>query len=220
MPRGARVGPEIEKVIVRMRGEYPGWTQKRIADEIRELFRVSIDRSTVSNVLDRNGAPRPRRPGGGATESEAHREDAAQAELSGHWPALRKTAADIADQLSVPLPQLAKVPWDGVDDPLFANAAVEVRLDGGPAIALAIEQDPLFEALRQHLPEHALWKLFDDWKASLVALSTALRALVISRLRGLRSESRPRVSRSVIGSPCWLLLMRYGRSRGLASSVS
>ena len=178
MRRGAWVGPEIEKAVVQMRRDYPRWGQQLIADEIAKKFPVTIHRSTVSNVLDRNGVPRSRRPGGGAIESESPREHSAQAERSGHWPALRKTGAAIASELSAPLPQLAVVPWNGVNDPLFVNEAVEVRLNGGLVITLAIEQDPLFGALRQHLRNHPVWKLLDDWKASLAALSTALRALV------------------------------------------
>ena len=108
MPSGRSIGPEIEVAIHRFRRDYPGWSQQRIADEIKKRFGVAVDRSTVSVRLNqRTRAPSEETD----AVSQVDVEDPAQAERSAHWPALREKALEVKNQLSVSVPQLLGLPY-------------------------------------------------------------------------------------------------------------
>ena len=158
MPSGRSIGPEIEVAIHRFRRDYPGWSQQRIADEIKKRFGVAVDRSTVSVRLNQ---------GTRAASEETDAEDPAQAERSDHWPALRETALEVKNQLSVSVPQLLGLPYH------FWPSSTGTLVINGSTVQLAAEADPLFGSLKQHLLGQTVWGLLSAWKQQVLDLQAA-----------------------------------------------
>jgi hypothetical protein len=158
MRRGEKVGPEIKDRVCQWARDYPGWTQQRIAEEVFRRFHVAIHRSTVGSILVRKGVRRnvPR-----ATSGRVEDEDLAQAERSGHWPALRDTAKALRHQLYVPLAQLLGFPWRYSDYNPALNLIATVE---GLIVDLKPERETLLVALRKHLPNDAAWGHLEAWK--------------------------------------------------------
>ena len=104
-------------------------------------------------------------------------EDPAQAERSGHWPALRETAEACAAGLSegVPFAQVLGFPWRVWPD--YSNVLSIERQGDGVAVSLRAEGTPLFLALREHLSTNDAWSHLTEWKVEASELSRALLRL-------------------------------------------
>lgn len=173
MRSGEAIRPEIERAIVQKRKDYPAWSQQRIADEIHAQLGVALHRSTISKVLKRHGIGWSRLRYPSIHQTGDSQEDAAQAELSGHWPRLRTLASALAAAVALPLPQLLGFPWS---HSLARNAwiavypsGVEVRADG--------DDTTLMRALREHLPQHDIWGRLAAWERTGGQLAERLREL-------------------------------------------
>lgn len=185
MKRGEKVGPEIESGIIDYKRNYPGWSQVRIAHEVEKAFGITIHRSTVGNVLDRNGH-------GGTTlmrqrrGSRARDEDPAQAERSGHWPALKKVASTLAGQAQTPVHQLIGLvdsdrggvfPAYGDDQGFILNYQLHIaHEEGGVQAHLDAEEDLLATCLKEHLPDDPAWAALEQWKTQIASTVAALGA--------------------------------------------
>ena len=71
-----------------------------------------------------------------------------------------KIARTLKSELYAPLPQLLEFPWRNSD----WNKALEVGADdrGEFTVRLVTEEIVLFEALKEHLPDHRAWKVLDE----------------------------------------------------------
>ena len=101
-------------------------------------------------------------------------EDPAQAERSGHWPALHDTAKALRDQLYVPLAQLLGFPWRYSD----YNPALDlIATVEGLVVDLKPERETFLVVLRKHLPNDAAWAHLEAWKVGVEELARELSHL-------------------------------------------
>ena len=135
-----------------------------------------IPESAVDDYLGKAGAsPAVDGPGiGGTQEEPAAREDPAQAESSGHWPALRDLAKQLQGELDprTALIQLLGFPWMNVPKHLVIEGS---GTDTG--VRLEAESELIFDALKDHLPDDPAWDHLKRWKAEMSCVSAQLQRL-------------------------------------------
>lgn len=173
MRKGKRVSNDVRRFIVNVKQGDPESSLSEIKALVEANFEVEIDKSTVGKILQQ-----------GQTDvslvdkvAEADAEDPAQAERSGHWPGLRGTAHDLESQLrdGLPFAQALRFPWRTWPD---YNGGLAFDEKGPDAVVpLSVERSPLLGALKEHLPFEPAWLYLDNWKRSILDLSTALTRL-------------------------------------------
>jgi hypothetical protein len=170
MKQGEKVGPEIEDRVCQWARDYPGWSQERIAKEVFSSFHVTIHRSTVGSILARRGV---RRNVPHAHSGSVEDENPAQAERSGHWPGLRTAARTLRKQLSAPPDQLL-----GLGKLGNYNSCLILESSGDQLkVTLKVEEELLFSALREHLPDKPAWDILERWKRQVKEIHRRLSEL-------------------------------------------
>jgi hypothetical protein len=81
-------------------------------------------------------------------------------EQSGHWPGLRDIAVTLQKQISAPLHQLLGLgEWGIHNSCLILESSCDQLI-----VTLKVEEEPLFSALREHLPDNPAWDILGNWK--------------------------------------------------------
>ena len=85
-----------------------------------------------------------------------------------HWPKLFDTANALMSQLELgaPFAQILGFPWRTYPD-YSGRLILEYLGEAEPTVSLEIERDPLFIALKQHLPANPVWVDLETWKSKI-----------------------------------------------------
>jgi hypothetical protein len=92
---------------------------------------------------------------------------------SGHWPDLRRVAGTLREQVWITLLQLLRLPRSSHDNP---HLNLESQ-NGDTTVTLQVEEDLLFSALREHLPDDPAWDILGSWKQQVKEIEWLLHAL-------------------------------------------
>jgi hypothetical protein len=94
-------------------------------------------------------------------------------EQSGHWPGLRRVAGTFGEQLSAPLEQLLDLSSRNSRNPYLTLTTQH----GDTTVALQVEEDLLFSALQEHLPDNPAWDILERWKQQVAWIQSQLPGL-------------------------------------------
>ncbi|NQT72455.1 MAG: hypothetical protein HQ553_06750 [Chloroflexi bacterium] len=175
MKQGQETPEDVKQFILETNRALPKLSQREIADRVKIILGVEIDKTTVGRILGRNRT-KSKQLISAPTVPPIYSNE----QMDRHHKKLLHPLKGLQDIEVFPSARDDLASWlMGTNDHKWSIKQGHVRQDskGEISVELSIEAKLEWEYLQQHLDKHRIWQAIEDWKAAMIQDLIARREL-------------------------------------------